>query len=123
MNTTSFHKDTWELYKSMELAGQLTAGETLARLGDKHPEVVALSADLGKPTRLWDFGKKYPERYFNFGLAEKNMVTAAAGLASTGKIPFVSTYASFLGILAAENIRTAVAYTNQNVRLIGTHTG
>lgn len=51
------------------------------------------------------------------------MVTAAAGLASTGKTPFVATYASFLGVLAAENIRTAVAYTNQNVRLVGTHTG
>jgi|SRR5699024_3942658 len=123
MSTNTFHKDTWELYKSMELSKQLTVGETLAKLGDDHPEVVALCADLGKPTRLWDFGKKYSHRFFNFGLAEKNMVTAAAGLASTGKTPFVATYASFLGILAAENIRTAVAYTNQNVRLIGTHTG
>lgn len=123
MNTNSFHKDTWELYKSMELSKQLTVGETLAQLGDDYPEVVALCADLGKPTRLWDFGKKYSHRFFNFGLAEKNMVTAAAGLASTGKTPFVATYSSFLGILAAENIRTAVAYTNLNVRLIGTHTG
>jgi transketolase len=120
---TTFHKDTWELYKSTEMAKQLTAGETLAKLGDDHPEIVALCADLGKPTRLWDFGAKYPDRFFNFGIAEKNMVTAAAGLASTGKIPFVATYASFLGILAAENIRTAVAYPNLNVRLIGTHTG
>src|SRR5699024_6706737 len=69
------------------------------------------------------FAKEYPDRFFNFGLAEKNMVTAAAGLASTGKVPFVSTYASFLGLLDAENIRTAVAYTNIYVRLIGTHTG
>lgn len=123
MSTATFHKDTWELFKSTELAKQLTAGETLAKLGNDHPEVVALCADLGKPTRLWDFGRKFPERFFNFGLAEKNMVTAAAGLASTGKTPFVATYASFLGILAAENIRTAVAYPNLKVRLIGTHTG
>ena len=119
----TFHKDTWELYKGLEMAKQLTSGETLAALADEHPEVVAMSADLSKPTGLWPFAKEYPERFFNFGLAEKNMVTAAAGLASTGKIPFVSTYASFLGVLAAENIRTAVAYPNLNVRLIGTHTG
>ncbi|WP_158735792.1 transketolase family protein [Alteribacillus sp. YIM 98480] len=123
MSTTTFHKDTWELYKSLEMSTQLTAGETLAKLGKDHPEIVAMSSDLSKPTRLWDFGKEFPERFFNFGLAEKNMVTAAAGLASTGKTPFVSTYASFLGVLAAENIRTAVAYPNLNVRLIGTHTG
>ncbi|MFD2924444.1 transketolase family protein [Halobacillus naozhouensis] len=123
MTTHTFHKDTWELYKSLEMSKQLTAGETLSKLGKDYPEIVAMSSDLSKPTRLWDFGKEFPERFFNFGLAEKNMVTAAAGLASTGKIPFVSTYASFLGVLAAENIRTAVAYPNLNVRLIGTHTG
>lgn len=115
--------DSWELYRSLQFAKELTAGETLARLGDEYPEIVGICGDLSKPTRLIDFGEKYPERFFNFGLAEKNMVTAAAGLATTGKIPFVSTYASFLGVLAAENIRTAVAYPNLNVRLIGTHTG
>ncbi len=119
----TFHKDTWELYKGLEMAKQLTSGKTLASLADEYPEVVAMSADLSKPTGLWPFAKEYPDRFFNFGLAEKNMVTAAAGLASTGKVPFVSTYASFLGVLAAENIRTAVAYPNLNVRLIGTHTG
>lgn len=123
MNNETLHKDTWALYKSLEMSTQLTAGETLAALGEKYPNIVGLSSDLSKPTKLWDFGKKFPERFFNFGLAEKNMVTAAAGLASTGKIPFVSTYASFLGVLAAENIKTAVAYPNLNVRLIGTHTG
>lgn len=123
MSETTFHKDTWELYKSLDMSKQLTAGKTLAKLGKDHPEIVGMSADLSKPTGLWDFGKEFPERFFNFGLAEKNMVTAAGGLASTGKIPFVSTYASFLGVLAAENIKTAVAYPNLNVRLIGTHTG
>lgn len=71
MAATTFHKDTWELYKSMESSKQLTVGETLAKLGDNNPEVVALCADLGKPTRLWDFGKEFPDRYFNFGLAER----------------------------------------------------
>jgi len=123
VSTQTFHKDTWELFKGLELSNQLTTGETLARLGDDHPEIVALCADLGYPTKLADFGEKYPERFFDFGLAEKNMVTAAAGLASTGKKAYVSTYASFLGVLCAEQIRTAVAYPNLNVRLIGTHTG
>ncbi|MRG84982.1 transketolase family protein [Salinibacillus xinjiangensis] len=123
MTTQTFHKDTWELFKSLELSKQLTTGETLAKLGHEHPEIVALCADLGYPTRLADFGEKFPDRFFDFGLAEKNMVTAAAGLASTGKKAYVSTYASFLGVLCAEQIRTAVAYPNLNVRLIGTHTG
>jgi transketolase len=117
------HEDTWELFKGLKFAKQLTVGETLARLGDQYPEIVALCADLGHPTRLADFGKKFPQRFFDFGIAEKNMVTAAAGMATTGKIPFVSTYASFLGLLCAEQIRTAVAYPNLKVRLIGTHTG
>ncbi|UOF88634.1 transketolase [Fodinisporobacter ferrooxydans] len=115
--------ESWELFGSLKLAKQLTAGETLARLGDEHPEIVALCADLGYPTRLADFGKKFPDRFFDFGIAEKNMVSAAAGLAATGKIPFVATYASFLGLLCCEQIRTDVAYPNLNVRLIGTHTG
>ncbi|HIW12062.1 MAG TPA: transketolase [Candidatus Salinicoccus stercoripullorum] len=123
MAETTFHKDTWELYKSLEMSKQLTSGVTLEKLADEHAEIVAMSSDLSKPTGLWPFAKAYPDRFFNFGLAEKNMVTAAAGMASAGKMPFVSTYASFLGVLAAENIRTAVAYPNLNVRLIGTHTG
>lgn len=122
-NVVDLHEDSWELFKSLKFAKQLTAGETLARLGDKYPEIVALCADLGYPTRLADFGAKYPDRFFDFGIAEKNMVTAAAGLATTGKIPFVSTYASFLALLCAEQIRTAIAYPNLKVRLIGTHTG
>ena len=120
---TSLHSDTWELFKSLDLAKQLTVGETLARLGDDHPEIVALCADLGYPTRLADFKQRYPDRFFDFGIAEKNMVSAAAGLATTGKIPFVATYASFLGLLCCEQIRTDIAYPNLRVRLIGTHTG
>lgn len=117
------HEDTWELFQGLTFAKQLTAGETLARLGEQYPEIVALCADLGYPTRLADFGNKYPDRFFDFGIAEKNMVSAAAGLATMGKIPFVATYASFLGLLCCEQIRTDIAYPNLKVRLIGTHTG
>lgn len=119
----SLHKDTWELFEGLKFAKQLTAGETLAKLGEQYPEIVALCADLGHPTRLADFGRQFPERFFDFGIAEKNMVSAAAGLATTGKIPFVATYASFLGLLCCEQIRTDIAYPNLKVRLIGTHTG
>ncbi|MBP1155777.1 MULTISPECIES: transketolase C-terminal domain-containing protein [unclassified Paenibacillus] len=117
------HEDTWELFQGLTFAKQLTAGETLARLGEQYPGIVALCADLGYPTRLADFGNKYPDRFFDFGIAEKNMVSAAAGLATTGKIPFVATYASFLGLLCCEQIRTDIAYPKLKVRLIGTHTG
>jgi transketolase len=87
-----------------------------------HP-VVAGSADLQYSNGLNLFAKKYPDRYIQFGISEQNMVTAAAGLATTGQMPFVATFASFLGLLACEQIRMDVAYCAQPVRLIGHHTG
>lgn len=118
-----FHPDTWDIIQSTRLAEQLTAGATLAELGHAHPEIVCVAADLGGPTRLKDFAAVFPDRFFNFGIAEKNMVSVAAGLATTGKIPYMATYASFLALLAGENIRTDVCYTNLPVRMIGTHSG
>lgn len=123
MTVQELHQDSWELFKGLKMAKQLTAGATLAELGDDYPAIVAICADLGYPTRLADFAKKYPDRFFDFGIAEKNMVSAAAGLATMGKLPFVATYASFLGLLCCEQIRTDIAYPHLNVRLIGTHTG
>ncbi|WP_136443713.1 transketolase family protein [Pacificoceanicola onchidii] len=87
-----------------------------------HP-VVAGSADLQYSNGLNLFAEKYPERYIQFGISEQNMVTAAAGLATTGQMPFVATFASFVGLLACEQIRMDVAYCAQPVRLIGHHTG
>ena len=117
------HPDTWDVLRSTALATSLVTGEVLAELGRDHPEIVALSADLAIPTRIGEFGAVHPERFFDVGIAEKNMVSIAAGLAACGKIPYCSTYASFLALLCCEQIRTDVAYPRLNVRLIGTHAG
>jgi transketolase len=87
-----------------------------------HP-VVAGAADLQYSNGLNKFASRYPGRYIQFGISEQNMVTAAAGLATTGCMPFVATFASFLGLLCCEQIRMDVAYCAQKVRLIGHHTG
>lgn len=92
----------------------------LAREG--HP-VVAGSADLQYSNGLNKFAQEFPQRYVQFGISEQNMVTAAAGLATTGHMPFVATFASFLGLLCCEQIRMDVAYSKLPVRLIGHHTG
>lgn len=92
----------------------------LAKAG--HP-VVAGSADLQYSNGLNRFAEVFPERYVQFGISEQNMVSAAAGLATTGKMPFVATFASFMGLLCCEQIRMDVAYTKLPVRLIGHHTG
>jgi transketolase len=93
---------------------------TLTEAG--HP-VIAGSADLQYSNGLARFAARFPERYIQFGISEQNMVTAAAGLATTGMMPFVATFASFLGLLCCEQIRMDIAYCAQPVRLIGHHTG
>ncbi|MBL8577743.1 MAG: transketolase [Mesorhizobium sp.] len=85
--------------------------------------VVAGSADLQYSNGLNRFAAAYPDRYISFGISEQNMVSVAAGIATTGVVPFVATFASFLGLLACEQIRMDVAYGGQPVRLIGHHTG
>ncbi|MGV3550950.1 transketolase family protein [Rhizobium sp.] len=85
--------------------------------------VVAGSADLQYSNGLNRFAAAYPDRYISFGISEQNMVSTPAGIATTGVVPFVATFASFLGLLACEQIRMDVAYGGQPVRLIGHHTG
>jgi len=89
---------------------------------DGHP-VIAGSADLQYSNGLNLFASRYPERYIQFGISEQNMVSAAAGLSTTGHMPFVATFASFLGLLCCEQIRMDAAYCERPVRLIGHHTG
>jgi len=93
---------------------------SLAEAG--HP-VVAGSADLKYSNGLNRFAERYPDRYLQFGISEQNMVSAAAGMATTGVMPFVATFASFIGLLACEQIRMDVAYCALPVRMIGHHTG
>ena len=99
------------------------AGEELADMADHDDRIVVLTADLASANRLADFGKRHPERFFNMGIAEKNMITAAAGLASTGLVPFVGTFASFAALLGYEQVRTDCAYPRMPVRVLGHHSG
>jgi len=98
-------------------------GETLVELGEKYPNLVVLDADLSKSTKTIMFAKKYPDRFFEMGIAEANMVSTAAGLASTGKIPFVSTFAVFATGRVYDQIRMDIAYSEANVKIFATHGG
>lgn len=98
-------------------------GEELAELAQTDPRIVVATADLASANRTNDFRDAHPERFFDFGIAEKNMITAAAGMAACGLVPYVATFASFAAILGAEQIKTDCAYPRQKVRIVGTHSG
>ncbi|MEK7568447.1 MAG: transketolase C-terminal domain-containing protein, partial [Patescibacteria group bacterium] len=98
-------------------------GNGLVELGGQNPNVVVLCADLAESTRSLWFKEKFPERYIEMGVAEQNMAAIAAGLAVSGKIPFVSSYAVFSPGRNWEQIRTTVAYNNANVKIAGAHAG
>ncbi len=98
-------------------------GQELADLADRDPRIVVLTADLASANRTIEFKSRHPDRYFDFGIAEKNMITAAAGMAASGLLPYAATFAAFSGILAAEQIRTDCAYPDLPVRIVGTHSG
>jgi len=98
-------------------------GEELAELADSDDRIAVLTADLASANRTVEFQARHPQRFFDFGIAEKNMVTAAAGMAACGHIPFAATFASFLGLLCVEQIRTDCAYPNLPVRLVAHHSG
>jgi transketolase len=98
-------------------------GEALAKLGEENSSVVVLDADLSGSTKTSLFAKKFPERFFNMGIAEANMIGTAAGLAAAGKIPFASTFAIFAVGRAWEQVRQSVAYPKANVKIVATHSG
>ncbi len=98
-------------------------GQTLAELGRQDPNIVVLDADLSGSTRTCLFAKEHQGRFFNFGVAEQNMMATAAGLASCGKIVFVSTFAIFATGRAWDQVRNTVAYNNLNVKIVATHAG
>lgn len=98
-------------------------GEELAEMAMTDPRIVVATADLASANRTNDFKAVHPDRFFDFGIAEKNMITAAAGMASCGLVPYVATFASFSAILGAEQIRTDCAYPRMPVRIVGTHSG
>ena len=98
-------------------------GSVLAELGEKNKDIVVLDADLSGSTKSGVFGKAHPERFFNMGIAESNMVATAAGLATTGKIPFVNTFTAFLTTLGLISTRAQVCYGNLNVKFGGAYCG
>lgn len=98
-------------------------GRTLAALGAENPDIVVLDADLSKSTKTVDFARAFPERFFDMGIAEQNMMSTAAGLAAVGKIPFASTFAMFAVGRAFEQVRNSIAYPKLNVKIAVTHAG
>ncbi|KPK30509.1 MAG: transketolase [Nitrospira bacterium SG8_35_1] len=98
-------------------------GETLLELGRERSDIVALDADLSGSTKTGKFAKEFPERFFNMGVAEQDMIGTAAGLAVTGKVPFASTFAVFETGRAWDQIRLVICYSNTNVKLVATHGG
>lgn len=98
-------------------------GEELAELAVLDPRIVVLTADLGRSNRTTDFAARHPERFVNVGIAEKNMITMAAGMAASGLVPFAATFGSFAALLCAEQIRTDCAYPDLPVRVVGHHSG
>ncbi|MGI6144868.1 MAG: transketolase family protein [Clostridia bacterium] len=98
-------------------------GKALAKLGAEYPDIVVLDADLAKSTKSYEFCKHYPERFFNMGIAEQNLMGTAAGLAASGKIVFASTFAIFATGRAFEQIRNSIAYPNLNVKIAASHAG
>ncbi len=98
-------------------------GAELAAMAETDPRIVVLTADLARSNRASDFAERHPGRFFNLGIAEKNMITTAAGMASCGQIPYAATFASFSALLGSEQIRTDCAYPRMPVRVVGHHSG
>lgn len=108
---------------SQKIATREAYGAALVELGKKNPDVVVLDADLSKSTKTADFGKAFPERFFDMGIAEQNMMGTAAGFAAAGKTPFASSFAVFATGRVYDQIRNSIAYPRLNVKIGATHAG
>ena len=109
--------------KEEKKATRASYGETLAKLGEENENIVVLDADLSTATKTIEFAKKFPERFFDMGIAEQDMIATSAGFATTGKIPYVSTFAVFAAGRAYDQIRNSVCYPKLNVKICATHAG
>ena len=114
---------TYTTDQTTKLATAEIYGRTLVELGEENPNVVALTADLAGSTKIGDFKAKFPERFFNVGIAEQNLIGIAAGMAKGGLIPFASSFSVFTSLRALDQVHTDVCYQNVNVKIIGTHGG
>lgn len=118
LNPSLFNKDKLEYAATRD-----GYGKGLIYLGEKNKDVVVLCCDLTESTRSEDFAKKFPERFFEVGVAEQNMAGIAAGMAVDGKIPFISSYAMFSPGRNWEQVRTRIGYNDANVKIAGAHSG
>lgn len=109
--------------ETKKIATRESFGLALCELAKEHPEIVVLDADLAAATKTEIFKKAYPERFFDCGIAEGNMIGVAAGLAACGKVPFAATFAMFATGRAYEQIRNSVGYPHLNVKIAGSHAG
>jgi len=109
--------------KKMGLATRDAYGQALTELGKENPNVVVLDGDVSGSTKSRGFAKEFPERFFNFGIAEANLVSAASGFAACGKIPFASSFSAFLMCKTYDQLRMSVANPRLNVKLCGSHSG
>ena len=107
----------------MNSATRVAYGQALVELAEKNPDVVVLDADLGAATNTNKFGAAFPERYFDMGISEADMMATAAGFAASGKIPFASTFAVFAAGRAFDQVRNSIAYPKLNVKIGATHAG
>ncbi len=114
---------TWTVYDAGTLTQAEIYGQVLCDLAKTRSDIVGLSADLAKSTKIGILGDEFPDRFFNVGIAEQNLFGIAAGLAKSGLLPFVSTMATFASMRAAEQVRTDICYQNLNVKIISTHAG
>lgn len=105
------------------IATRAAYGESLVALAEQDPALLVLDADLSSATMTKNFSKAYPDRFFNMGIAECNMIGVAAGLAACGKKPFANTFAMFAAGRAWEQVRNSVAYPRLNVKVVGSHGG
>ena len=106
-----------------KIATRQSYGEALVELGKENESIVVLDADLSSATKTSIFAKQIPERFFDMGIAEQNMMGVAAGMATSGLIPYVSTFAVFASGRAYDQIRSSIAYPKLNVKICATHAG
>ena len=124
MSGAALHEDSWHILTMLDSApGLHVLADTLAELADEGHPVVVGTADLKYSNGLVRFEDRHPERFIQFGISEQNMISAAAGIAATGMMPYVASFASFVSLLCCEQLRTDVAYTGLPVRIIGHHAG
>ena len=108
---------------SAPVATRVAYGEALPEMGELFPDLLVLDSDISTAMCTGAFEERFPERHFDFGIAEQDMMAAAAGMAAMGKIPVVNTYAVFAALRACEQMRTFVAYPNLNVKIAVSHGG